>query len=248
MTTYEAKAPSKRTDQMGNRPKRFWKEVVIATDAIGFGVKLDGRPIKTPKSLNLTLPTFGLAGLVAREWEAVTEYVDYSDMPLTRLSFASLDHMAEPEPVVAEALKYAQTDLVCYPSPYPQALKDREAAEWGPALDWVEQTLGLRFIQNQSLLHMPQPLETIDGLKALIEALSVYERAGLMAAIPLFGSVVLALNVHGGHVSGEAALKASRLGEAFQAQTWGEDAESQMRLTAMTLDAKALEVWFQGLK
>lgn len=246
--TYKAEAPSKRTDQIGSKPKRFWKIVEINAEGAGFGVTLDGRPVKTPRGEALSLPNFALAALVGREWEAVEETVDFTAMPLTRLGFAALDHMESGiEAALAEAARFTETDLVCYPSDYPQALIAREQAAWGPVIDWLNSELGLMFVQQTSLMARGQPDETIDGVKAILTEASVYARAGLMAAIPLLGSAALALALYKGRLSAEEAFAASRVGETFQKETWGEDAEVQQREATLRRDLASLDVWFRAL-
>jgi len=247
MADYKAEAPSKRVDQMGNRPKRFWKEVAFAAVSGGFAVSLDKRAVKTPKGAVLALPNPAAAALVAREWEAVEDYVDYAAMPLTRLGFAAIDHLQAASGAVSEAHKYAETDLLAYPSDYPQALVEREQAVWLPVIDWLKAELGLEVVQNRSIVHQAQPPATVAGIGALVEAASPCERAGLMAATPLLGSVVLAIALWKGHLSGEAAFEASRIGEAFQAETWGDDAEAAQRADSLRAEAVSLEAWFKAL-
>ena len=112
--TYEAKAPDKKSDSLGFRPKRFWGGTATIEIDGGFGVALDGRPVKTPKGNVLVLPSVALAQLVEAEWAAVGEYVDYEAMPLTRLAFASVDRMGEVlDDTIAEVTRYAETDLLC---------------------------------------------------------------------------------------------------------------------------------------
>ena len=68
-----------------------------------------------------------------------------------------------------------------------------------------------------------------------------------MAAIPLLGSVVLALALWRGFLSGPAAFAASRVGEDFQAEQWGRDAEAEQRADALRAQAVSLETWFRAL-
>ena len=107
--------------------------------------------------------------------------------------------------------------------------------------------MGLEFRQNRTLIHKPQPVETAARIQALVENATAYERAGLMSAIPLFGSVVLALAVWKGRIAGEAAFEASRVGEDFQGETWGRDEEAAQRAASMRAQARSLDVWFRTL-
>ena len=246
--TYKAEAPTKKSDQLGYRPARFWKAAGVSEAEGGFAVGLDGRGVKTPQGRALVLPTKAVAERVAAEWDAVGEHVNYEDMPLTRLGFAAVDRMNDVvEETVAEVLRYAETDLVCYPSEYPAALIAREDEAWLPLIAWAKDELGLEFHQNRTLIHQKQPAETPVKLRAIVEEATAYERAGLMSAIPLFGSVVLALAVWRGRLTGEMAFAASRIGEAFQAETWGRDDEAAQRAANMEVQAKSLDAWFSAL-
>ena len=246
--TYEAKAPDKKSDSLGFRPKRFWGGTATIEVEDGFAIALDGRPVKTPKGNLLVLPNAALAQLIEAEWVAVGEYVDYEAMHLTRLAFASVDRMGEVlDDTLAEVTRYSETDLLCYPSEYPAALQAREDAAWLPVLAWADEALGLLFIQNRTIVHKPQPPETLSKIQSLIIAATPYEQAGIMLAIPLLGSVVLALALWRGHLSGEAAFHASRIGEDFQSETWGRDEEAAKRAGGMKVQAQSLEIWFKSL-
>ncbi len=240
--------PAKRADQLGFRPKRFWKASSVETQGDGFAIKLDGRSVKTPGGAVLVVPSRALAGHIQAEWDAVTSHVHFEDMPLTRLGFAAIDRMgATLDETVAEALRYAETDLLAYPSDYPEALIAREAQAWKPLLDWAAGE-ELVFHQNTSLIHKPQPADTLERLDTLIRGLSIYERAGLMSAVPLFGSIVLAVALWKGRIGGEDAFAASRVGEDFQAETWGRDAEASQRAESMKKQSFSLQLWFDSLR
>jgi chaperone required for assembly of F1-ATPase len=246
--TYEAKAPDKKSDSLGFRPNRFWQATGLTEVEGGAGIALDGRPVKTPKGNLLVLPNAALAQLVEAEWAAVGEYVDYEAMPLTRLAFASVDRMDEVlDDTLAEVTRYAETDLLCYPAEYPAALQAREDAAWLPVLAWADAAFDLQFHQNKSIIHQPQPPETLTRIQSLISAATPYEQAGIMLAIPLLGSVVLALALWRGHLTGEAAFHASRIGEDFQSETWGRDEEAAKRAAGMLIQAQSLDIWFRGL-
>ena len=240
--------PSKRADQVGFRPKRFWKASAVEAADGGFVVLLDNRSIKAPAGATMVLPSLALAQDIQAEWDAVTDHVDFEAMPLTRLAFTAIDRMPNVvEETVAEVLRYAETDLLAYPSDYPQALIEREAAAWRPWLDWAAGE-GLVFVQSDSLIHTPQPAATLVHLEAKVRAMSAFEQAGLMSAVPLLGSVVLALAVHSGRLEGAEAFAISRVGENFQAETWGRDEEAVARAGHMENQAVSLEKWFADLR
>ncbi len=240
--------PSKRTDQLGFRPKRFWKASTVEASENGFVVWLDGRSVKTPGGAPMVLPNLRLAEAIQAEWDAVTDHIAFEAMPLTRLAFTAVDRMPNVvDETVVEVLRYAETDLLAYPSDYPQALIAREAAAWRPWLDWAAGE-GLVIHQNTTLIHTSQPVETLTRLEARVRAMTAFEQAGLMSAIPLLGSVILAFALHSGRLGGADGFAVSRVGENFQAETWGRDEEAAVRAKNMEKQAISLEVWFSHLR
>jgi len=240
--------PSKRSDQIGFRPKRFWKTSALEAAGDGFSIGLDGRSIKTPGGMAIILPNRPLAAAIQAEWDAVTDHVNFEAMPLTRLAFTAIDRMPHVvDETVAEVLRYAETDLLAYPSDYPLALIAREAAAWQPWLDWAAGE-GLVFVQNVTLIHTPQPAQTLADLEAKVRAMTAFEQAGLMSAVPLLGSVVLALALYSGRLGGAEAFAMSRVGENFQAETWGRDEEAAQRAKGIENQAIGLERWFTHLR
>ena len=47
--------------------KRFWKEVSVAREEGGWGIRLDGRPVRTPGRVALAVPAESLAEAMATE-------------------------------------------------------------------------------------------------------------------------------------------------------------------------------------
>lgn len=230
------------------KPRRFWIEAGVAEAEGGWGVRLDGRAAKTPAGAALVLPTKALAELVAGEWAAQGETIEYASMPATRLAATALDRVPETHAqVAAEVAKYATSDLLCYVAEGPEPLVAAEQAAWGPLLNWAEAELGLRFVQAAGIVHRPQPPGTVARVEALAEALDAFRLTGLAFAAPLLGSAVLALALERGRLTGEAAFAASRVDEAFQESRWGVDVEAAERAARLLGEAKAVDAWFRAL-
>ena len=47
--------------------RRFWKSAEVVEAGDGFGIALDGRPVKTPARADLIVPTWVLADAIAAE-------------------------------------------------------------------------------------------------------------------------------------------------------------------------------------
>src|SRR5258708_35709500 len=66
--------------------KRFYAQAGIAETPKGFGITLDGKPVRTPSRRLLAAPTREIAEAIAAEWDAQKEIIDPTTMPLTRLA------------------------------------------------------------------------------------------------------------------------------------------------------------------
>ena len=84
--------------------KRFWKTVEVASEADGWGVRLDGKPLRTPGRDPLAVPSQSLAAAIADEWSSVDDEVDPRSMPLTGLANAAIDRAAPDAATFARGL------------------------------------------------------------------------------------------------------------------------------------------------
>ncbi|MCP1469399.1 chaperone required for assembly of F1-ATPase [Sphingobium sp. OAS761] len=210
--------------------KRFYTEVSVLPDGGGWGIRLDGRPVRTPARAPLTLPTPALAEAVAAEWRGQGDMVDPASMPFTGMANAAIDHVApDPAAFAAGIARYAQSDLLCYRADGPEALAARQAAAWDPLLDWAQGRYAVRFAVTQGIIPVDQPEATLARLQAAVVALDPFVLTGLSTLVTLSGSLICGLAiVEGGH-DVESIWQLAELDEAWQAEQWGEDAEAAAR-------------------
>lgn len=228
-------------------PRRFYKQAGVASADGGFGVMLDGRPVKTPAKNALLVPSEDLAHAIANEWENQAERIDPFTMPLTRLCHVAIDRMAQArEGAAAEIAKYASTDLLCYRSDDAE-LAERQAAAWDPYLAWSRQALDAPLKATNSLTPIAQPEASLKALENRALALDDLRLTGLVSAAPILTSAVLAFALLEEEGDGEAVFKASRLEEDFQIERWGEDHEAAVAAANRKRDLLACEVLFRTL-
>jgi chaperone required for assembly of F1-ATPase len=201
---------------------------------------LKDRTIKTPAGEPLVLPTEGLADMIAREWRIEGSLA-------TRLAFSAIDG-GERARVIAEIIDYAGHDLVCYPAEAPASLAARQEANWGPLRAWAGAVFGLRLVTAVGISAPDQPEDSLAAITALLASLDPFRLVGLLEAVRLFGSVVLALALMTERLDAQAAHAAARLEEAFQQERWGEDAEAMARAQAMLDEALLLQAWLEALR
>jgi chaperone required for assembly of F1-ATPase len=210
--------------------KRFYKEASAAPAEGGFVIRLDGRPVRTPKKAELVLPTAALADAIAGEWSAQGERIVPASMPLCRLANTAIDWVGpERERISALLAGYGETDVVCYLAPEPEELAARQAAAWRPLLDWATRRYDARLRSTRALQPAPQDAA---ALAALRRALDGYDDMALMSVhdlVTISGSLVIGLALAEGAVNLEGAWAAALVEELFQAERWGEDEEAASR-------------------
>jgi chaperone required for assembly of F1-ATPase len=210
------------------KAKRFWQEASVTQTAEGFGISLDGRPVKTPAKRTMHLPTHGWAEAVAREWQAQEGVIDPQSMPYTRTANAAIDKVSLQHGEVADMLAaYGDSDLLCYRAETPEELVARQAAAWDPMLDWAAGQLGARLYPRVGVMHQPQPPEALNRLKALTHALDAFELTAFHDLVSLSGSLILGFAATRDAGSSEQLWHLSRLDEIWQAEQWGADEEAE---------------------
>jgi chaperone required for assembly of F1-ATPase len=153
-----------------------------------------------------------------------------TDLPLTRIAGTGQERIApNPEPVVLELAKYAESDLLCYRAPAPPALAQRQHAAWQPWLDWADGRHGARLLVTHGVTHVPQPTSALAALAGAVAGFPPLALAALGVAVPALGSLVLALAVADGALPAGDAHALSILDELFQEEQWGLDDDAAAR-------------------
>ena len=208
--------------------KRFWTETEVVSDAGGFAIRLDGRPVRTPAKAALTLPTHPLAEAVAEEWAAQEDEVRPETMPFTRMANSAIDKVAnEQAEVVRHLAAYGETDLLCYRAEAPDALVERQAEAWDPWLDWLAKRYGVWLTTVAGVIPESQDPEALALLTAEIGRLSVFELSAFHDLVALPGSLVLAFAVTSGEADPADIWETARVDEIWQIEQWGGDEEAE---------------------
>jgi len=231
-------------------PKRFYKEAAAAPRDGAYAVLLDGRAVRTPAGAALALPTDAAARLVAAEWADQGEQIDPAVMPVTRLVNSALDGVARDlSGVVADIVKYAGSDLVCYRAGEPDGLVAAQAAAWDPALAFAREKFGARFILAEGVMFAAQPDHALEAFAHAVDAFATGPDAALRIAAlhsmtTLLGSALLALMVAHGALAIEDAWAAAHVDEDWQMRLWGADEEALAKRTQRFVDVKAAaDLW-----
>jgi chaperone required for assembly of F1-ATPase len=226
-------------------PKKFYSEVAIAPEGGGFGVTLDGKPVRTPARAPLLAPTRALAEALATEWRRQGEQIDPADMPITRMVNTALDGVAREISATAEEIaKFAGSDLICYRAGEPESLVSAQDAAWTPVLDHFRDTHAARFICSEGVIYVAQPAESLAGVERLIarEAArpdGALRLAALHVMTTLTGSVLIVLALIEGAIDFDSAWAAAHVDEDHEWRLWGEDGEASARRAARKKEMRA---------
>ena len=211
--------------------KRFYKTVTVEGEGREWRVLLDGMQLRTPGKLKLTVPSKALADRLAGEWEAQGERINPSLMPITRLINVAVEQTPERrQDLIAEARRYAETDLLCYRAPQPRMLKERQAEAWDEWREWGA-AQGVDLKTTESLNAISQEEASLRAVETFAASLADLQLTLFVHLIAVYGSVILAMAVMQTELSGVAAFDLSRVDAVYQIELWGED-EEQAEITA----------------
>ncbi|HEY7990245.1 MAG TPA: ATP12 family protein [Stellaceae bacterium] len=222
--------------------KRFYRNAAVAPRDTGHGVTLDGKPLRTPTKAELLVPSRALADAIAAEWQAQSDDIVVTAMPLTRLVSTAIDLVSQRrDAVIEEIANYAGTDLVCYRATHPPELVKRQQMVWQPLLNWLTEYFDAPLHLATGVTPVAQPAESLAALKAAVAAHDTMMLTALRLATAASGSVVIALALLRQKFDSDAAFAAAELDESFQIENWGEDPEQTKRRAGLRDDLKLAE-------
>jgi chaperone required for assembly of F1-ATPase len=220
--------------------RRFYQQAAIVPADPGYGIALDGRPIKTPAKREMTVPGAALAAAIATEWNAQATDIRPAEMPLTQLANTAIDRVTPQRGlIVRQIAEYAGTDLVCYRAARPPELTARQQAVWQPLADWAARRYDAPLDITAGVVPIAQPPASLRAFAAAVAEHDDFVLAALHLATGACGSLVIALALIEGRLDAGEAFTASQLDESFQIEAWGEDTEQAQRRQALAGDIDA---------
>lgn len=208
-------------------PKRFWKSADTQATENGFGILLDGRPVRTPAKAVLTVPSLAIAQSIAAEFDAQEDRIDPRTMPFTRTANAAVDKVAIQHAEVADMLAdYGDSDLLCYRAEAPDDLVARQSTSWDPLLDWADSALGARLETRVGVMHASQDPTALSKLRQNVHEMNNFELAAFHDLVAISGSLVIGFAAKAEFMPAEELWLTSRVDEIWQQEQWGEDEEA----------------------
>jgi len=225
---------------MLSAPRRFYKTASITAVENGWGILLDGKPLRSPAKRPFVLPTEALAAAIAQEWQAQGEKVEPRTMPLMQLAATAIDRLADDrDGLAAETAGYGNSDLICYRAEEPPALVRRQAEAWQPLIAWAAERYDVALNVTTGIVSVEQPPHALATFRRVLEACDLFALTALAAMTGSAGSLVIALALAEGRLSADEAADAALLDEMFQAEKWGSDPEAERRRAAIRADLAA---------
>ncbi len=227
--------------------KRFWKEVGIEPFEGAYRVTLDGRPIRTQGGAPQIVPSETLAEALAAEWRAQGEEIDAKAFPLRDLADYAIDHVrADRAAAIADVLRYAETDTLCYRADPDEPLYRRQQDLWEPLVAAFEARHGIRLERVSGVIHRAQPEATMARLAEMLAARDDFTLAALTTLAALAASLSVALEALEPGADPAALFAAANCEQDWQAELWGWDPMAEHG-RAMRLEAFEKAVAFARL-
>lgn len=206
----------------------------------GFVLTLDGKGVKTPDGREIKAPTEPMAAALAAEWRAQGDNIVPASMPLNQLLITALDRIAtQREVIVAELLRFLETELICHFGADEQ-LVAYQRQHWQPLHNWVAEKFGVMLPVTFGVQPIRAVLPT-DVFAAHMQRYDDCRLAALSQAVAVSGSLVVGLALVEGRIDAAAALLAAEAEADFQQQKWGFDAESAARRSGVASDLACVE-------
>jgi len=223
--------------------KRFYKEVTLDTLSEGFGVFLDGRPLRTPAKTVMSVPSKRLAKAVQEEWASAGEDIKPEEMPFFSMAVTVLDRVAtQSETLCGELCDYAGNDVLFYRAgAEDNALDQQQAQLWTPWCEWASGKFGAQLAITNGLMPINQPPQWRGAVSGYLGQLSDWHLGILYRAVTLSGSFILGLAFFEREIDAAKLFRIAFLEELHQNEIWGLDSEAERRQKQIEQELTDLE-------
>jgi len=223
--------------------KRFYKEVTLDTLSEGFGVFLDGRPLRTPAKTVMSVPSKRLAKAVQEEWASAGEDIKPEEMPFFSMAVTVLDRVTtQSETLCGELCDYAGNDVLFYRAgAEDNALDQQQAQLWTPWCEWASGKFGAQLAITNGLMPINQPPQWRGAVSGYLGQLSDWHLGILYRAVTLSGSFILGLAFFEREIDAAKLFRIAFLEELHQNEIWGLDSEAERRQKQIEQELTDLE-------
>nr|XP_051685609.1 ATP synthase mitochondrial F1 complex assembly factor 2 isoform X3 [Oryctolagus cuniculus] len=141
----------------------------------------------------------------------------------TTLCNTSLDNPTQrsKDQLIQAAIKFLDTDTICYRVEEPETLVELQKNEWDPVIEWAENRYGVEIGSSTSIMGPSIPARTHKVLANHLASYNMWALQGIEFVVTQLKSMVLTLGLTDLHLTVEQAVLLSRLEEEYQIQKWG---------------------------
>ncbi|KAJ7305980.1 hypothetical protein JRQ81_010346 [Phrynocephalus forsythii] len=203
--------------------KRFYQNVTISQGEGGFEINLDHGKLKTPQAKLFTVPSETLALAVATEWDSQKDTIKSYTMHLTTLCNTALDNPSHrsKDQLIRAAVKFLDSDTICYRVEEPPALVELQRNEWDPVIEWAEERYEVVIGSSTSIMGPNIPQHTRDVFISHLASYNIWALHGIEYMVAQLKSLILSMALLDKHLTVEQAVLLCRLEEEYQIQRWG---------------------------
>lgn len=189
----------------------------------GYEIQLDGKTVKTPSGQSMVTLTKALADVIIAEWGAQEEKIKPDTMPITQILTTKIDKIRDREAITEAAMRYLDTDLVCYWAKDPADVAARQKEVWGRWVKWFDTHFEVPLYTTTNIDAITQDPEAHKRAWNYIEALDDAYFTILHIVTSLSGSLILALAFTEGEITAEEIFEASYLEELYRGELYNEE-------------------------
>ena len=202
--------------------KKFWKSIKLIKKNSEFGILLDKHLLKTPQKKVFLVSNKTIAENLLKEWTKIDGEINFHNMPITQICFASLDREVKDKVILQNKLiEYGMTDLLFYRDGLGTELEKLQSKSWNKLLDWTKSEFKLNFNISNSLMPVKQPLINQRIFSKEINKLDCFSLTAISEIITLTGSLIIGLLILKKQILPNQAWSLSKVDEEWQRSKWG---------------------------
>ena len=176
------------------KKKKFWTAIKLKKKESKFGILLDKNLLKTPQKKDCLISNIRIAKDLVKEWSSIQDDINFHNMPVTQICFASLDRKRKEKIILLNKLtEYGMTDLLFYRDTTGTELEKLQSKKWDNLLDWIQNEFDLHFKIVNGIMPVEQPKENYITFFNELEKLDCISLTALSDIVTLSGSLILGL-------------------------------------------------------
>ena len=204
------------------KKKKFWKSIELIKINSEFGILLDKHILKTPQKKDFLISNKTIAENLLKEWTNIDGDINFHNMPITQICFASIDRDYEDQVILQKKLiEYGMTDLLFYRDGLGTELEKLQSKRWNKLLDWTKGEFKLNFKISNSLMPVKQPLTNQKIFFNEINKLDCFSLTAFSEIVTFTSSLIIGLLILKKKILPNQGWSLSKVDEEWQRSKWG---------------------------